>query len=129
VGDPVRIGQILTNLIGNAVKFTEQGGVQVGIECLERAPADNQPDAMGIAIRVKDTGIGLAPDAASRSFEPFSQGDSSITRKYGGAGLGLAITRRLCELMGGNLRVDSRLGEGATFAAEISVRRAPDYLV
>ena len=128
-GDPVRIGQILTSLIGNAVKFTEQGGVHVEIECLGKASGGNQPNALGIAIRVKDTGIGLAPDAASRSFEPFSQGDSSITRKYGGAGLGLAITRRLCELMGGNLRVDSSLGQGATFTAEIWVRRAPDYLV
>ena len=129
VGDPVRIGQILTNLIGNAVKFTEQGGVQVEIECLEKASGCNTPDVLGIAIQVKDTGIGLAPEAASRSFEPFSQGDSSITRNYGGTGLGLAITRRICEVMGGNLRVDSRLGQGATFTAEISVRRAPDYLV
>ena len=129
VGDPVRISQILANLAGNAVKFTEQGGVQVVIEGLDAALADSPPDAVGIAIRVKDTGIGLAADAASRSFEPFSQGDSSITRKYGGAGLGLAITRRLCELMGGKLRVESHLGQGATFTAEIGVRRAPAYMV
>ena len=129
MGDPVRIGQILTNLIGNAVKFTEKGGVDVGIECVGQTVEANQSESCSLAVKVRDTGIGMAPDAASRSFEPFSQADSSITRKYGGAGLGLAITRRLCELMGGSLRVESRLGEGATFTAGIRVRRAPDYLV
>ena len=120
LGDSVRIGQILTNLVGNAIKFTERGGVAVEIgnsEC--RRPTI----PCLISLRVRDTGIGISPDAAERIFQPFSQADNSITRRYGGTGLGLAITKRLCELMQGSLRVESQPGQGSVFTAQIRVQR------
>jgi signal transduction histidine kinase/ActR/RegA family two-component response regulator len=132
LADSVRIGQVLTNLIGNAVKFTERGGVNVRI-C--RAPADPGE----ITLTVADTGIGIVPAALERIFQPFSQADNSITRKYGGTGLGLAISKRLCVLMGGDLAVASEPGRGTTFTARIKVglpvrpaaaaaaRAAPDW--
>ncbi len=113
VGDPVRLEQVLLNLIGNAVKFTESGEVVLAVTAARRTP-----DHAVLAFHVRDTGIGIAPDQQLRMFEPFSQGDSSTSRKYGGAGLGLAIARRLVELMGGTLVVESALGEGADFSFE-----------
>ena len=106
VGDPMRLGQVLLNLVSNAVKFTERGEVVLAIE-----PAG--PDAL--AFTVRDTGIGIPPEQQQRMFEAFSQADTSTSRKYGGTGLGLAISRRLVRLMGGDLRVDSAPGRGATF--------------
>ncbi|HEY0945783.1 MAG TPA: ATP-binding protein [Opitutaceae bacterium] len=114
VSDPVRLQQILTNLLGNAIKFTEAG--RVGLEV--RAPA---PDA--IEFKVADTGVGIAPEHQARIFAPFSQADASTTRRFGGTGLGLSITRRLCELMGGSLTVSSELGRGSVFTA--TVRAVP----
>lgn len=111
--DPVRITQILTNLIGNAIKFTEIGGVTLEVE----APA---PDV--IVFRITDTGIGIASENQSRIFTAFNQADASTTRRFGGTGLGLSITRHLCELMGGSLTLSSRPGEGSVFSATI---RAP----
>lgn len=121
VGDSVRFGQILTNLVSNAVKFTERGGVAVTL-----APGSD-PVAAGtceIVVTVRDTGIGIAPEAMERIFQPFSQADNSITRKYGGTGLGLAISKRLCELMRGDLRVASEPGRGATFTATLHFHAA-----
>ena len=109
-GDPVRLQQVLLNLVGNAVKFTERGEVVVSAH---RAPTGD--DRVGIRFEVRDTGIGISPEDLTRLFEPFSQADSSTTRRYGGTGLGLAITRRLVDLMGGELGVTSTPRVGSTF--------------
>nr|WP_229481861.1 PAS domain-containing protein [Massilia sp. JS1662] len=106
VGDPMRLGQVLLNLVSNAIKFTERGEVVLTIE-----PAG--PDAL--AFTVRDTGIGIPPEQQQRMFEAFSQADTSTSRKYGGTGLGLAISRRLVRLMGSDLQVDSAPDRGATF--------------
>ncbi|MDD2897484.1 MAG: ATP-binding protein [Desulfuromonadaceae bacterium] len=110
VGDPGRLRQILTNLIGNAIKFCQQGqiSVAVGVEFAVE-------DAVVLHIRVTDTGIGIAEEACSRIFEQFEQADSSTTRKFGGTGLGLAISKKLVELMNGTIWVESKLGVGSTF--------------
>lgn len=124
VGDPVRIGQILTNLIGNAVKFTSNGEVVVSVTAWD-PPLDREsdiPDSIGIAIAVRDTGIGLSPEAQERIFDSFVQADGSTTREYGGSGLGLAIVRQLAEKMGGDVCVESTLGEGSCFQVRLRLR-------
>ena len=110
VGDPLRLGQILTNLGNNAVKFTERGRIVVTVALLARGEA-------GVELRfsVADTGIGMPPEHCERLFQAFSQADESITRKYGGSGLGLAISKQLAELMGGRIWVESTLGQGSVF--------------
>jgi signal transduction histidine kinase len=107
-GDPHRLRQVLTNVIGNAVKFTKRGGVALSIEAEAGPPCR-------LRFAVTDTGIGIAPDKLESVFESFVQGDSSITRDYGGTGLGLAISKKLVELMKGKLEVTSVLGEGTRF--------------
>ena len=109
-GDPLRLGQILTNLVNNAVKFTERGEVRLEIELLERTGEKVQ-----LKFSVHDTGIGMTKEQASRLFQPFSQADMSTTRKHGGTGLGLTICRRLVELMGGQIWLESEPGAGSTF--------------
>ncbi|TCL64767.1 PAS domain S-box-containing protein [Hydrogenispora ethanolica] len=111
-GDPGRISQILTNLIGNAVKFTAQGEVVVKIGWGESTPGR-------IAFTVRDTGIGIPAEKMDRLFKSFSQVDGSISRKYGGTGLGLAISKHLVEMMNGHIQVKSTPGEGSTFQFEI----------
>ena len=120
-GDPVRLEQVLLNLIGNAVKFTERGEIVLSIAL--RAAGDGMAR---LAFEVRDTGIGIAPEVQAGIFEVFSQADSSTVRKYGGAGLGLSIARRLVELAGGALALDSAPGAGATFrfALEFAVLEA-----
>jgi signal transduction histidine kinase/HPt (histidine-containing phosphotransfer) domain-containing protein len=109
-GDALRLRQALVNLVGNAVKFTERGSVALQV-------AAEEQDDRGQVVRfeVRDTGIGIAADALSRLFKPFSQADPSTTRRYGGTGLGLVISRRLVDLMGGKLGVSSDVGKGTTF--------------
>lgn len=110
VGDALRLGQVLTNLANNAVKFTDQGEVVVGIEKVAQ-------DAEGVELHfwVRDTGIGMTPEQCEKMFQSFSQADASTTRKYGGTGLGLAISKNLVELMKGHIRVESEYGKGSTF--------------
>jgi two-component system sensor histidine kinase/response regulator len=109
-GDPLRLGQILTNLVNNAVKFTERGEIRLKIEMLEQTGEKVQ-----LKFSVRDTGIGMTPEQAARLFQPFSQADMSTTRKHGGTGLGLTISRRLVELMGGQIWLESEAGVGSTF--------------
>jgi len=110
IGDSLRLGQVLLNLANNAVKFTERGEVVVGIEKGER-------DENGVELHfwVRDSGIGMTPEQCARLFQPFSQADSSTTRKYGGTGLGLAICKALVDLMDGRIWVESEPGRGSTF--------------
>ena len=114
-GDALRFRQVLTNLISNAFKFTETGEVLVKVEAA--APADARPAADDVLLRVSvsDTGIGISEEQLARLFQSFTQADSSTTRKYGGSGLGLVISRRLARLMGGDLTVESARGKGTTF--------------
>ena len=111
-GDPLRLQQILTNLLGNAVKFTLHGEVRLKVT--------GEPGAMRLA--VKDTGIGIAADRLEKIFEPFAQADASMSRRFGGTGLGTTISRQLVELMGGRLRVESTEGQGSCFSIELPLR-------
>ena len=114
--DPIRLRQIVLNLLGNAVKFTEPGGcVKLRVSLRARAP--------GIEIAVADTGIGIEPRAMSQLFEPFRQGDASPSRRHGGTGLGLHITREICRGMGGDVTCQSVVGRGSVFTAELPLRR------
>jgi len=122
VGDPLRLNQVLANLVGNAIKFTERGEIRVRVE--SRPGPD--PERLSLRFAVRDTGIGIDRAVAGRLFEPFTQADGSITRKYGGTGLGLAICKRLIEAMGGEIAVTSEPGEGATFGFTIVVASATD---
>jgi PAS domain S-box-containing protein len=117
-GDPGCLRQVLGNLIGNAIKFTEQGEVFVHVACLEKSGA-----TPAFRIEVRDTGIGITPEAQRHLFQPFMQADSASTRHYGGTGLGLAIAHQLMELMGGHIGVESEAGRGSTFWLEVSLPR------
>ena len=110
LGDPLRLGQILTNFVNNAVKFTERGEIRVEISLLERTGEKVQ-----LKFSVRDTGIGMSGEQAAKLFQPFTQADMSTTRKHGGTGLGLTICRRLVELMGGRIWLESEPGVGSTF--------------
>ncbi len=109
-GDPTRLAQALINYLGNAIKFTDQGGISLACQLMEE-----RADDYLLRFSVGDTGIGMTPEQQSRMFGAFEQADSSTTRKYGGTGLGLVITRRLAQLMGGEAGVESAVGQGSTF--------------
>ncbi len=118
LGDPVRIRQILVNLVSNAIKFTDFGSVRVELRLRSRRAGPL------LEMVVRDSGIGMSTEAIGRLFKPFVQADSSTTRRFGGTGLGLAIARRLCGQMGGEIRVESRLGRGSVFTAAIPLGAA-----
>ena len=126
LGDVTRLRQVVVNLLSNAIKFTDKGEIFLMVSARSLAlsdapkPLDFQKDCpikdCQIQVTVKDTGIGIPPDRLNRLFQPFSQVDSSVTRKYGGTGLGLAICKQLVEMMGGNIWVESQMGQGTTFS-------------
>ena len=116
IGDPGRLNQILINLIGNAIKFTGKGGVEVKVKVLEEKSDNN----VIVSVDVIDSGIGISEDKQKHIFDSFTQADSSTTREYGGSGLGLAISSQLVRLMGGQLQVRSREGQGTTFSFSLS---------
>ncbi len=112
--DPARLRQIMTNLIGNAVKFTEQGGVSVEVRATET------DGAIGFEVEVADTGVGLSTDAQGKIFDPFVQADSSVTRRFGGTGLGLSISRKFARALGGDISVESEIGRGSRFKVHLA---------
>ncbi|MDQ1886354.1 response regulator, partial [Aeromonas salmonicida] len=116
-GDPLRLGQVLVNLVNNAIKFTERGEVEVAITLVNQHP-------MRVRFSVRDTGIGIAEDKQDQLFQPFTQLEAGNTRKYGGSGLGLNISQRLVELMGGRITVQSKPGSGSVFQFEIPMTKA-----
>ncbi len=147
-GDPVRLRQILANLVSNAIKFTEQGEIVIAVEMTDRASGESgplespcesgdednsarkstpigSPEEVVLRLSVRDTGIGLEPETCARLFQPFVQADGSTTRKYGGTGLGLAICRQLVQLMAGHIGVQSRPGQGSTFWFIVRLARRP----
>lgn len=122
VGDPGRLRQIVMNLVGNSIKFTERGEIEVAVTRLASGAGD-----VTLRCTVRDTGIGISPEQQARIFDAFSQADTSITRRFGGTGLGLAICRRLVEAMGGEISVSSKQGEGSSFAftVDLGISAAP----
>jgi len=123
LGDVTRLRQIAMNLAGNAIKFTEKGGVYISARPCSKLKGSSNA---GIRIEVSDTGIGIPAESLDSIFEKFRQADSSTTRKYGGSGLGLSICKKLVELMGGLIEVESEVGKGSSFSFEVPLPLAPD---
>ena len=123
IGDPGRIRQVLTNLVGNAIKFTEKGHVLINVECLNKTNSEAQ-----LRMSIEDTGIGIPEDKLNYIFEKFTQTDASTTRRYGGTGLGLAISRQLVELMGGTIGATGLPGQGSTFWFTLQLPLDDQYL-
>jgi signal transduction histidine kinase len=119
VGDATKLRQILLNLVGNAAKFTRDGGVRLGAERERRA------DGEWIRVAVADTGIGMDAPTLAKLFSPFTQADANTAGKYGGTGLGLALSQRLARLMGGGIVAESESGRGSCFTLSLPARPAP----
>ncbi|MCI0822643.1 MAG: GAF domain-containing protein, partial [Chloroflexi bacterium] len=124
VGDALRIGQIMTNLVTNSIKFTQDGGVTVKVVVKAESEAD-----VTLAFSVRDTGIGISADKQKHIFEAFSQGDGSVTRRFGGTGLGLAISSQLVHLMGGRIWVESEVKKGSAFHIELTLGKSPSEAI
>lgn len=123
VGDPLRIQQVLNNLLSNALKFTEDGLISVSVRCTQNA------EDIQLEFEVKDSGVGLTTAHQAQLFQPFNQGDESISRRYGGTGLGLAICKQLTTLMGGEIWVESQLGKGSIFHFTVKVQQDPSQQI
>jgi len=124
VGDALRLRQVLVNLVGNALKFTEKGEVRLEVQRIDEATLAPGLPAL-LRFSVHDTGIGMTKEQIAQIFDPFTQADGSITRRYGGTGLGLTIVQRLVGLMGGRVMVESQPGAGSCFSFELALQRAP----
>ena len=121
IGDPTRFHQIITNLIGNAAKFTDEGSIRIWLDCQNQGP-----DSVSIMLNITDTGIGIAEEALEEIFKPFAQASSDTTRKFGGSGMGLPLTQAIVTSMGGDLTVMSEPGKGSTFSVRLSFKYKPD---
>jgi len=124
VGDPTRLRQVVINLLGNALKFTEHGEVGVAVHLLE-----NSADGVLLEFTVFDTGVGIAPEKQAEIFKPFTQADSSVTRRFGGTGLGLAVSSHLVSLMGGRMNLISTQGEGSRFVFTARLQHVTDLSI
>ncbi|MBE7173350.1 MAG: response regulator [Williamsia sp.] len=124
VGDPVRVRQIMINLLGNAIKFTKEGEIFVSLKKTSDIYVKEDKKYFDVTIQVKDTGIGIDEDKLPKIFDSFTQADSSTTRKYGGTGLGLTISKSLAELIGGSIKVESETGKGSMFTLYLSLEVA-----
>lgn len=118
-GDSIRIRQVLINLLSNAIKFTSRGGISLKVSLVKQ-----NPDTVTVSLSVTDTGIGLSERDKQLLFRPFTQVDGATTRRYGGTGLGLSISKRLVDMMGGTIEVDSTLGKGSTFTFIVTLDRS-----
>lgn len=128
-GDSMRLTQILLNFTSNAIKFTSRGEITVSAKLKETSKDDAHEDDYRVHFHVRDTGIGLSPEQIKKLFVAFHQADTSITRKYGGTGLGLVISKQLAELMGGTVGIESKPGEGSTFWLEVVLAKGNELLV
>lgn len=124
VGDPVRIKQVFTNILSNAVKFTEKGEIRIHMSLLQDAEDNNDANNIKLQFQISDTGIGIPLSSFPNLFQPFSQADISVSRKFGGSGLGLVISKRLVEMMGGLITVDSLVGMGSKFTFIIDTKKS-----
>ncbi|MDM8539420.1 ATP-binding protein, partial [Desulfobacterales bacterium HSG17] len=120
IGDPLKLSQLVMNLVSNAIKFTEKGEVILNCTCNEQEIKKEQ-DSIRLQFSVTDTGIGMSADQVKNLFQPFTQADGSITRKYGGTGLGLTICKKYAEMLGGNIQVESKPGKGSRFTFDIKL--------